>query len=372
MVRVAVLLPFSSSNDFLREQAEDMLDAAELAVFTAHDDRVVLIPKDTGGTEAGGQQAATSALKDGAQVIVGPLLSRAVTGAAGPARAANVPVLAFSNDRNVAGDGVWLLGFQPEPEVDRIVDYAFRQGHTTFAILRGQTTYGRRVEDEYYKAVAALGGEVTDAQTYSRDTADMKSAAASLAHETDRQKAIAEWEEAGGTGDPALDPEFQFELPYTAVMIPEQGVRLQSLAPLLPYYDVDPRQTQFLGTGLWFDDSLTREPALTNGWFPGPDKASVDQFKASYQSAYDREPGRLASITYDAVRLAGAIAETKGDHTLIRRDWLTDKRGFKGANGLFRLNEDGLAEYALAIYQMKLGHFEVLEPAPEQFEPETN
>ena len=40
------------------------------------------------------------------------------------ARQADVPVIAFSNDRQVAGSGVYLLSFQPAPEVARLVGYA--------------------------------------------------------------------------------------------------------------------------------------------------------------------------------------------------------------------------------------------------------
>ncbi len=35
------------------------------------------------------------------------------------------------------------------------------------------------------------------------------------------------------------------ELPFDAVILPEGGVKLRSLAPLLPYFDVDPREVKF-------------------------------------------------------------------------------------------------------------------------------
>ena len=44
-------------------------------------------------------------------------------GRAGRARAPDVPVIAFSNDDSVAGDGVYLMGFTPGQSIGRVVAY---------------------------------------------------------------------------------------------------------------------------------------------------------------------------------------------------------------------------------------------------------
>src|SRR3546814_10014754 len=64
--------------------------------------------------------------------------------------------------------------------------------------------------------------------------------------------------------DPALSR------PVDALLIPEGGSRLRALAPLLPFFDIDPRAVKFIGTGLWDDASLGSEPALLGGWYAGP------------------------------------------------------------------------------------------------------
>ena len=92
-----------------------MLKAAELALFdaaTAHpaDDRRRRLARS-------GAAAATSIAGQGAEIIVGPLFGPSVTAVAPIARDRGVPVLAFSTDRSVAGNGVYLLCFLPENEV---------------------------------------------------------------------------------------------------------------------------------------------------------------------------------------------------------------------------------------------------------------
>jgi hypothetical protein len=53
------------------------------------------------------------ALADGNRLFLGPLLAEDVRAVAPVARRAGVPVIAFSNDVSVAGDGVYLMGFIP-------------------------------------------------------------------------------------------------------------------------------------------------------------------------------------------------------------------------------------------------------------------
>ena len=369
VVRLALLLPFTAKNEGLRDQARSMLNAAQLAVFEINDRRVLLIPKDTGGTRAGAAEAARSAINDGAHVLVGPLLSRAVEGAASQSRRYRVPLIGFSTDSQIAGDGVYLLNFLPEVEVARIIDFAASQEIYKFALLRGAGMYGGRVEQAMRYQTLANGGELTTVEVYSRSPDEMNAPVSRLAQTDLRNEALELWKEEGGTGDPALDPEFLFELPYQAVLIPESGIRLQSLVPLLPYYDVDPRVVKFLGTGRWFDQTLTREPALNGGWFPGPDQQSIETFNASYERAYSEKPKRLAPLAYDAILVAANIVETQVDRVLIRADILQNPNGFNGATGLFRFDERGLAEHKLAIYEMRRGRFVVIDPAASEFEP---
>ena len=77
-------------------------------------------------------QAAQQLLAQGAEVIVGPLFGPSVQAVAPIARDRGVPVLAFSTEKSVAGNGVYLLSFLPQNEVRRVVRYAAANGHHAF------------------------------------------------------------------------------------------------------------------------------------------------------------------------------------------------------------------------------------------------
>jgi len=153
---------------------------------------------------------------------------------------------------------------------------------------------------------------------------------------------------------------------YEAVMLPEGGVRLRMLGPLLPYHDVDPAEVRFLGTGLWNDPETIREPVLRGGWFAGPDEAARARFVASYEAAYGEAPSRIASHAYDGVLLTLHLAGARDGFT---RAAVEDPEGFLGADGLFRFRADGRIERGLAVYSVGRGGFTVIEPAPRSFEP---
>jgi len=345
--RMAILLPFSSRSSRLREEAASMLRAAELAVFNRDEADVVLVALDTGGTEGGASSATEAAIKAGVDVILGPVLSRSVSGASGKASRANVPVIAFSTDQRVAGNGTYLLSFPPEAEVKRIVDYAASTGALNYAYLGPQSEYGRRVQSAYQEAVRNNGGEMREQESYDGDDISvMQDPARKLAD------AYRKHDEASGPTD---------RQHFEAIILPEGGVPLRSLAPLLPYYDIDPEQVQFLGTSLWHKEEVVREPALNGGIFAAPDQMARQGFVDDYDRQFGDDPSRLASLAYDAVNIGAVVA----DGTVrTRRNRIEDPVGFYGADGMISWASDGRPNRGLAIYQIKNGRFVIIDPAP--------
>ena len=107
-VKVALLLPIGAGGS-TQGIAKALKQAAELALFDFDNPNVLLVPKDTKGTPEGARAAAESAIRDGAELIIGPLFAGEVSGAAPVARQSNIPMIAFSSDQKVAGGGVLSL-----------------------------------------------------------------------------------------------------------------------------------------------------------------------------------------------------------------------------------------------------------------------
>ena len=349
--RMALLLPFSAKSSRLREEADSMMKAAEMAVFNREDADVLLIALDTKGTPDGARSATRSAIKSGADVILGPILAGSVRASAREARRSNTPLIAFSTDQTVAGNGTYLLSFPPEAEVKRVVDYTATTGATRFAYIGPQSEYGRRVKGEFDASVKANRGEVTAFEIYDgNDISVMQEPAKRLA-EFHRQGEIAAKQNGGTT-----------PMSYEAILLPEGGTALRSLAPLFPYYDVDPAKVQFMGTSLWKNDETVREPALNRGIFAAADQDAKQPFLDNYDRTYGDDASRLASLAYDAVAVGAYVAD--GDPR-GRQDRAEDPNGFYGVDGLVQFNEDGTPNRGLAVYQIRNGRFVIIDPAPK-------
>ena len=346
--RMALLLPFSAKSERLRTEAASMLKAAEMAVFDREDADIVLVTLDTGGTSRGAKAAAQSAVKAGVDVILGPVLSGSVKAASETARRSNLPVVAFSTDQTAAGRGTYLLSFPPEAEVDRIVDYAATSGITRFAYFGPEGAYGRRVKGQYEQSVNQVGGQITASESYDGDDITvMQEPAQRLARAFEAQ-------------DNATDG--QGPMAFEAIILPEGGTPLRSLAPLLPYFYDGLAEVQFLGTSRWQNEDTVREPALNNGIFAGPDDTARQTFIARYDRSYGEDPTTLASLAYDAINVGAFIAD--GDPNSRRRR-AEDPAGFYGADGFVRFNPDGTPERGLAVFQIRNGQFRIIDPAPK-------
>jgi branched-chain amino acid transport system substrate-binding protein len=341
-VKVALLLPLTGPGN-ASAVAKALKQAAELALFDFDNPAVTLVPKDTRGTPDGAKAAAEGAIRDGAELIIGPLFAQEVSGAAPIARQANVPMIAFSSDEAVAGNGVYLLSFIAGRDVPRIVAYALAHGKRNFAVLVPQSPYGRLAEAAFAKSVGRAGGQAVVRATFPPNDANAMLGPV-------RQVAN------------AIKSGQQIE----AVFLPAGPEDLQSLVPLLTANDVTSARVQFIGTGQWDYPNIGQEKALVGGWYPAPDPKGWGNFTASYVKTYGSTPPRIASLAYDAVSLAVSLSQNAPGRRYTPA-LLTRASGFAGVDGLFRLLPDGTSERGLAILEVREYGPQVLEPAPNGF-----
>lgn len=371
-VRIALLLPLSG-----REMAlgRALLDSALIALFEFGDPRLTLLPRDTEGTPEGARAAAESVLQEGVQLILGPVFSAAVAAAAEPARERGINVVAFSTDRLVAGNGVYLLGFMPDQQVERVVEFAAKSGIWQFAALAPETAYGDSVVAALQESTLRNDGQVSQIERYLPDATEFFEPVQRLAdYERRHNLLLLQREALEATDDPAAKIELQHLqgrdaegiLDFQAVMLADGGARLRAIAPLLPFYDIDPAEIRFLGTGLWDEPSLGREPALVGGWFAGPPPETAAAFAERFEAIHGYSPPRIASLAYDAAALASVLMQNQSGPDFSDTA-LTQPSGFAGADGIFRFQNNGIAERGLAVIEVGPQGLGVIDKAPQAF-----
>lgn len=331
-VRVGLLLPFSTTP----EESSALYRAAELGLFDFGGQSTLLIPRESGASEADAAANARSLIRDGADILVGPLFRDAVQGAANAAREGGVPLIAFSTDRTVAGGGAYLISLTLEEDVRRIVDYAISRGLKNYALLAPENDYGRRVEVAMRKEVAARGGAFYTSQFYRRNERDAAAAARLLAQQLKTTN-------------------------VQAVLIADRGPVLRATGPALLIGGMDLSRVKLLGTSAWAGGEADREPTLAGGWYAGPDPALRANFEARYKDVFGRGPPPIASQAYDAMMVASAVA--KGGAGAVNRASVERADGFLGADGLLRFKPDGSVERGLAVLEVRPQGPVTLEPA---------
>lgn len=329
--RIALLVPLSGPNAAV---GQSIADAAAMALADTGGKALRITDYDTA---QGAEAAARKALADGNKVFLGPLLSEDVRAVEGPAEAAGVPVIAFSNDADAAGDDVWLLGFSPAQSVDRIIRFAKSKGLTRFAGLIPPGVYGRNASNMLIRTAEAAGGSVVAMQSYQRSPKSLAAAIQAISKEK-----------------------------YDAVLIADSGRIAIASAPLIR--KSSGAAVRILGTELWnAEPSLNNSPAMAGAWFASVDDSVFKQFVTRYRARYGHTPYRLASLGYDAVLLTVRIAKDwkVGDRFPV--DALADEGGFSGVDGAFRFSKGHIAERALAVHQLGPNGGTVVSPAPTGF-----
>ncbi len=368
--KIALLAPLTGPN---KPVGQAMLDAANMAMFDVSAD-MALLPRDTGSTPDDARAAAGRAVSDGAGLILGPVFAASVPpvreatqamapqpalspeatppdatppGATPPGAttatppvtppAAPVTVIAYTTDATVAGGNVFVMGFLPAGQIDRVVGFAKSRGMTKLAALVPDNAYGAAVTAEINAIGPKLGLQPSRILVLGRDP---KAQLAGLADD-----------------------------PPEMLLLALGGDQLVGLAPAISDYAAA-HPVQLLGTGLWADDpALSTVPALAGGWYASPLPNNFADFAARFQRIYSYRPPRIAALAYDSIALAWSIARNAASTASpVSRDALLQPNGFIGIDGGFRFLPSGLSERNLAVLAVNPNGPIVIDPPPPNFE----
>lgn len=341
---MALLVPLSGQAAAL---GRDLLDATQLALFESGADDLELLPRDTAGTVEGAKAAARDAISAGAELVLGPLFASSASAVGPLARERGLVVLSFSNDASIARPDLFVLGFRPEEQVERILRHALAQGWRRLGLLAPADGYGERAVAAWRRTLEPLGEPSARAVGIYPATGDPT-------------PAVRRFLELRGRDPGAPDG----ALALDALLVADGGLRLRQIAALLAFYDLDPAATRLLGTWLWAEDpAVLRDPALRGARLAAPDPVAEAEFRRRFAAAFGREPELRAALAHDATMLAARAGRGAAGLDLTP---LFDPAGRIGALGALRLRPDGLVEHALAILEVTADGLRVVEPAPSR------
>lgn len=212
----------------------------------------------------------------------------------------------FASDKKIANECSYLINFFPEDDLKAL--FSFFPENSKIALLFPENSYGKNINKIIDSAVLNSGSLLINRVSYKEDLSDARASIKELSKyelrklELERQKKILKKKD-DKISKQALKKIKRFEtigqLDFTHIILPDYGIRLLEIAPLLPFYDVDPNLVQFVGTGVWDDKIFFDEPSLQGAIFPGIEAKERKDFFNFYELIYNKKPIRTATIPYD-------------------------------------------------------------------------
>lgn len=170
--RIALLLPLTSTYTVAAQAVRDGFMAMDTANTNA--DKPVVRIYDTGADPAQAADAYQLAVRDGAQVVVGPLGRESVDSVIRRG-VITVPTLLLSHTDDEAATNLRQLfqfGLPPEQEARQAAERAYLDGHRQAAVLYPQNAWGERMMNAFVASWQRFGGLVVASQPYREEDAD--------------------------------------------------------------------------------------------------------------------------------------------------------------------------------------------------------
>lgn len=342
-VPIALLVPGGSgqaSDDLLARSLEN---AARLAIADLGDVKIDLRVYNTAGQAAQAATVATQAVADGAKIILGPFFAEESNAVGVAVADQNINVLSFSNNTDIAGGNVFVLGSTFQNSAERLVGYAARQGKRRIAIVQDRNTAGDVGRQAIEAAAADAGVAIATVGSYEFSQEGVVAAIPSIAEAIRSSSADA------------------------VIFTADSAGALPLVTQLLSENRVNPASSTFIGLTRWDVPAGTLDlPGVQGGWFAMPDPAPSQQFAARYAAAYGEPPPPISGLAYDGIAAIGALVKA-GKSNALAASGLTQGSGFVGVNGIFRLRSDGTNQRGLAVAQILNNQVVIIDPAPRAF-----
>jgi ABC-type branched-subunit amino acid transport system substrate-binding protein len=325
-----------------------MLAAAQIRYFDMEGPPFELIIKDTQGTGERAGQVAQEAIKEKADLILGPVFASEVTGVkeAMASSGTSVPLITFSNNPEVLKEGIYTLGHLPTTYVQRVLDFAHERGWADrdVVVILPQSPYGIAMESAVRKMeMKEISGPLSSHYPVVFYDITQDRYLRQMASQVARLKA-------------------------KALFIPEGNPMLSKILEALTYGDYDFSQVRILGTYGWLTEegqkgqaSLFSNPSLQRALIAAPDFQDRVYFMKKYQDLHHKTPPHLAILSYDAISIA---AEVMGSihHPSDIIPALT-AFPFNTAEGVLRFKTNGENERQLAFLEVGKGGFALVDAA---------
>lgn len=342
---IAVLLPLSGE---LQEFANEIYNGALVAaaIYKQETGRSLTItPYDTEGYIVDAARVVGEIATSTPLAAVGPLTSEAAAIASARLHGENLPLLipaATEAGLTRLSETSFQLSPNIELEAVRMADYAVDAlGAATAVVIAPTGSEQMRMAERFIERFERRGGEVVSTAFYRLRDNDFGEYIRDI-----KQDIIGATPDSSYWLDERGDTIENDGLPAVVdvIYLPAAAEQIRMLLPQIRFYNL---KGQYLGSDGWGDDDILRlgDDVTLQAVFPSPflptePTEEAVRFAAAYDARYGAQPGRLARLGYDAVRLVTRAME-RGDRSRSGiLDALRTIRDYRGASGIITFGEN--------------------------------
>ena len=332
-LKVGLLAPLSGE---FKELGNSLMYSLQLALNEIDDDRVFIIPRDSGFKDKDKLISAIKELKsEGVNIILGPISFQDFETVK---KFNDLVFISPSNIQPEFSGNVISVGVSLESQLVSLFSFIKKQKKNKTVIMFPQNEYTNFIEKKlnsfnldgvkifkYSPDPQVLTGEIEILTNYSQRKKNLELRKKMFEDKEDQEsiKQLEKLEQLYTLGSVNFD----------SIVIIDFGNNLKSVLTSLVYTDVNQDKVLFTTVNQWFDESIFYENTIRNLYFPSVNYKEFKKYNKKYFQRYKNYPNEITILTYDALGLIYYAWRNKGKLSSVN-DFNFDNK-IKGKIGTF-------------------------------------
>ena len=303
LLKIGLLAPLTGKYS---ELGNSLLNSLQLALEEINDEKVFIIPRDTGFNDKTKlNQAIENIRSEGANIIIGPLSNEDFD------EVKKYDDMTFISPSNISPEfknNVISIGISLESQLIAIKKFLQKEKKNKTVIMFPKNQYANFIERKLKKVnlenskifkyspdPQILTGEIEILTNYSQRKKNLEL----------RKKIFEDKEDAQSVRElERLDQLYTLgEVSFDSVIIIDFGNNLKSVLTSLVYTDVDQSKVTFATVNQWFDESIFYENTIKTLYYPSINYKEYKKYNNKYFKRYESYPNEITILTYDALGL---------------------------------------------------------------------
>ncbi len=354
ILKIGLLAPLTGE---YKELGNSLLYSLQLALDEIGDDKVFIIPRDSGLND---KEKLNNAIQDiqsqGVKVVIGPINYEDF---AEVKKYGDIVFISPSNITPEFTNNIISIGISLESQLTTIFAFLKKQKKNKTIILFPKNNYAELIEKKlkkfdltsiklfkYSSNPEVLTGEIEILTNYSQRKKNLE-LRKKMFEDKDDEQSIKELER--------LEQLYTLgTINFDSVIIIDFGNNLKSVLTSLVYTDVNEKNVLFTTVNQWFDESIFYENTIKKLYYPSINYKEFKKYNNKYFKKFSSYPNEITILAYDALGLIYYIWKKNKKINSINDFSINNK--IKGKIGTFSF-KDKKVKQELDIYKAESNKF---------------